>query len=74
MVVLGTNAPERKEEVRQEAEEQHLAFVPQQESPSGSSSGYSSGSSSSCQDSVGLSTQEEDDDKELSYPIPASSK
>lgn len=62
MVVLGTNASERC----QEGMERHLSSVPQQESRSTSSSSYP--------DSVGLSTQEEDEDKELSYPIPASGK
>lgn len=67
MVVLGTNASERREEARQEGEEQqHLASVPQQESLISFSS--------STDDSVGLSTQEEDSYKELSYPIPASGK
>lgn len=66
MVVLGTNASERREEMRQEGMERHLSSVPQQESRSTSSSSYP--------DSVGLSTQEEDEDKELSYPIPASGK
>lgn len=66
MVVLGTNASERREEMRQEGTEQHLSSRPQQESRSSSSSSYP--------DSVGLSTQEEDEDKELSYPIPASGK
>ncbi|XP_048111348.1 tumor necrosis factor receptor superfamily member 21 isoform X2 [Alosa alosa] len=67
MVVLGTNASDRREEGQQ-------ASVPQQESRSASSSGSSNGFSRSYPDSVGFSTQEEDDNKELSYPIPASGK
>ncbi|XP_062400357.1 tumor necrosis factor receptor superfamily member 21 [Sardina pilchardus] len=74
MVVLGTNASEQRGEERQGSTERLQASVPQQESRSASSSGSSS-SSSSYPDSVGFSTQEEDDDnKELSYPIPASGK